>query len=347
MSFSIPFLLNPQECKDTNRFVCSESDEMSACFAFRHPFNIDDHRIVVLGLSYTIHTVFYRQITQSDINQVEEYLSKHGDTKSQNDWPKNLWQDIVTNNNGKLPFKVMALHGSDVVFPGTPIFVITGPAKYSKLAPWLENALMRICSTSIDVTRDRHIWQLINDYFDKTVDHNDRFLIGWRFPAKSFCHPATPEQLKSRANIHQVRLKNADCSAQDVLDCLDSLANSFGFVINEKGYRVITGAEIEYQTFYFEKIKETLKAVATAGYSVQNIVFGTPVEFFRSHNHETIKGSIEPYSGTTDMLEVVYDNGATDWKPETLKQTQDRINTAWSKLTSKADEQFLEPSMEG
>jgi nicotinamide phosphoribosyltransferase len=43
------------------------------------------------------------------------------------------------------------------------------------------------------------------------------------------------------------------------------------------------------------------------------------------------------YRIESNMLETIYDNGPTSWKPETFQQMRDRLNAAWNFLPPKAD----------
>jgi len=178
----VPFLLDTDTYKATHHFQYRDGiDEMTAYFTFRGPLSHDDHRIVVCGIRYAIENILSRRITQADIDQAEAYLAHHGVMGGRIDWPKDLWQDIVDNNGGRLPFKVEALRDGEVIYPGVPVFTITGAGKYAKLTTWLEVALMRIWSPSVTATKSRHVWRLIRESFDKTVDADNFFLLPSRF----------------------------------------------------------------------------------------------------------------------------------------------------------------------
>ena len=181
-SSEVPAILDTDTYKATHHFQYREDvDSMTAYFTFRGPLNNDDHRIVVFGLRYAIETILSRRFTQADIDEAESYLSQHGVAKSRINWPKDLWQDIVDNHNGYLPFTVKALRDGTVVYPGVPVFTITGSGKFAKLTTWLETSLMRIWSPSVTATKSRHVWQSIRDAFDKTVDSDCDFLLASRF----------------------------------------------------------------------------------------------------------------------------------------------------------------------
>jgi len=479
LSNEVPFLLDTDTYKATHHFQYRDDvTEMTAYFTFRGPFSKDDHRIVICGLRYAIENILSRRITQADIDQAEAYLSQHGVMKSRIDWPRDLWQDIVTNNGGKIPFTVKALRDGEVVYPGTPIFTITGAGKYAKLTTWLETSLMRIWSPSVTATKSRHVWQMISDAFNKTVDPDCHFLLASRFhdfgsrgvssaetamttgighllsfegtdtmtagwlatswnngvgvgesviasehsvmtthddelvavrhlisqtpngqilsvvadsyDYENFVYNIVPqivEEAKSKNIIFVLRPDSGD-PTQAVLTGLDALAKSFGYITNSKGYKVITGAAvIQGDGLDFAKVKEILEAVTAAGYSAQNVAFGMGGGLLQSQTRDTMKAAIKVCSITvgdtvkpimkapktdsgkisfpgkmqvnkvagiptvfplvgaswgdkrieTDMLETVYDNGTTDWKPETFQQMRDRLNTAWSKLPAKAD----------
>lgn len=178
----VPFLLDTDTYKATHHFQYDEGiDEMTAYFTFRGPLTPDDHRIVVSGLRYAIENILQRRVTQADIDEAESYLSQHGVMKGRINWPKDLWQDVVDNYGGRLPFTVKALRDGSVVYPGVPVFTISGSGKFAKLTTWLETSLMRIWSPSVTATKSRHVWQMIRDAFNKSVDAECDFLLPSRF----------------------------------------------------------------------------------------------------------------------------------------------------------------------
>lgn len=180
-SANVPFLLDTDTYKATHHFQYrSDLESMTAYFTFRGPLFPSDHRIVVHGLRYAFEQILSRKVTQEDVDQAETYLAHHGVMKSGINWPKNLWQEVV-DNGGNLPFTVSALADGSVVYPGVPVFVIEGRGKWAPLTTWLETALMRIWSPSVTATKSRHVFQMISEAFDQTVDAEFNFLLPSRF----------------------------------------------------------------------------------------------------------------------------------------------------------------------
>ena len=475
----VPFLLDTDTYKATHHFQYRDGiDEMTAYFTFRGPLRREDSRIVVCGLRYAFENILLRRITQRDIDEAEAYLAHHGVMGGRIDWPKDLWQDIVDNNDGRLPFKVEALRDGEVIYPGVPVFTITGTGKYAKLTTWLETSLMRIWSPSVTATKSRHVRGMIQEYFDKTVDSNSFFLLPSRFHdfgsrgvssaetamttgvghllsfdgtdtmtagwlattwnkgvgvgesviasehsvmtthqdeltavrhlisktptgqilscvADSYDYtnfvynivPQIADEAKAKGIVFVLRPDSGD-PGEAVLTGLDGLSKAFGYVTNSKGYKVITGAAvIQGDGLTIEKVEDILHEVAAAGYSVQNVAFGMGGGLLQSQTRDTMKAAIKVCSITVDgttlpimknpksdwskaslpgklqvnkvagiptiypstsvqwddyrnefnMLETIYDNGPTAWKPETFQQMRDRLNTAWDRLPSKAD----------
>jgi nicotinic acid phosphoribosyltransferase len=179
---NVPFLLDTDTYKATHHFQYRHDLEaMTAYFTFRGPLFPGDNRIVVHGLRYAFEKILSRRITQEDVDVAEKYLSTHGVLKSRINWPKDLWQEIVDSNDGYLPFTVSALHDGSVIYPNVPVFVIEGKGKWAPLTTWLETSLMRIWSPSVTATKSRHVWQMISDAFDMSVDKENYFLLPSRF----------------------------------------------------------------------------------------------------------------------------------------------------------------------
>ena len=391
----VPFLLDTDTYKATHHFQYNNDiEKMTAYFTFRGPLNSNDSRIVVFGLRYAIENILQRRVTQSDIDDAESYLSQHGVMKGRIEWPKDLWQEVVDVHGGRLPFTVRALRDGSVVYPGVPVFTISGVGKFAKLTTWLETSLMRIWSPSVTATKSRHVWQAVRDAFDDSVDSEFDFLIPSRFHdfgsrgvssaetamttgmghllsfegtdtmtagflatkwnngvgvgesviasehsvmtthddeltavrhlinmtprgqilsvvADSYDYnnfvfkivPQIVDEAREKGIVFVLRPDSGD-PVEAVLTGLEGLSKAFGYTINTKGYKVITGAAvIQGDGLDLNKVSEILKAVMSCGYSAQNVAFGMGGGLLQSQTRDTMKAAIKVCSITVNGRE--------------------------------------------
>lgn len=178
----IPFLLDTDTYKTSHWQMYPDAKSMTAYFTFRGPLTQEDERIVFFGMRYLFETVISHRVEQFEVDEAEAYLKTHGVAKSPMNWPKHLWQKVV-DRGGYIPIKVKALRDGSVVYPQVPCFTITASTddltqdEFVYLVTWLETALMRLWSPSVTATKSRHVWQVLREAFDKSVDEEFDFLL--------------------------------------------------------------------------------------------------------------------------------------------------------------------------
>lgn len=118
---------------------------MVAYGEFRKGFNgcEIDTRIIFTGLKHIVHNYLHRQITEADLNVLEEFFSTHYIGKPF-PYPKVLFRKIVDEKNGYFPVKIEALSEGTVIHPHTPVYVITAQDEFYPLITYLETILTMV-----------------------------------------------------------------------------------------------------------------------------------------------------------------------------------------------------------
>ena len=178
-----PFLLDTDTYKlGHSRMYPSNVQEMSAYFTCRGPLLKDDSRIVFYGMRYLFDTVLSRQITIKDIEDADRWLQQHGVGNTPMEWPKQLWIDVVQKYNGYIPVEVKALREGTVIHPQLPCFEIIARKglmgeDFQYLVTYLETQLMRIWSPIVTATKSAMAYDVLKQYFERTVDTELHFLL--------------------------------------------------------------------------------------------------------------------------------------------------------------------------
>jgi nicotinic acid phosphoribosyltransferase len=185
------------------------AQEMCAYGEFREPFKgMADNRIVVYGLRYYIQQFVERLVTKADLTQCANFYSLHGLGSSAFAYPEKMFQEIVNSNGGRLPVKIEALPEGSVVYPHTPVFIITATGDYSRFCTFLETILTMVWYPSCVATLSRHTRDLIQTAFDKYVDSDAH----WKIDSK----------------LHDFGFRGCTCVEQSVLGGSAHLLNFAG-----------------------------------------------------------------------------------------------------------------------
>jgi nicotinamide phosphoribosyltransferase len=168
----------------------SDVSEMRAYFTCRGPLFEEDQRIIFYGIRYAFDTIISRQITQTDIDEADAWLLQHGVANTPMQWPRELWQRIVDLYNGYIPVEIRALREGSVVYPQIPCFEIIARQgelaqyveadQFQYLVTWLETALMRIWSPMVTATKSAHVYNLLKEAFELSVEEENHFLLDSR-----------------------------------------------------------------------------------------------------------------------------------------------------------------------
>lgn len=152
-------------------FQHQEANEKSVYYiTFRKPlhtidkslYEIDDNRMIFVGLGDILEELFYDPITMEEIEETETFLATFKaniNGLKPYKFNKNMWIDIVENYNGRPPIHIEAMPEGSVVYPNEPVVQITSGIKgklYGELAAYFESKILHVWATSERATANRH-----------------------------------------------------------------------------------------------------------------------------------------------------------------------------------------------
>lgn len=115
--------------------------------------------------------------------------------------------------------------------------------------------------------------------------------------------PVVAPLVKEKGGTHVVRPDSGD-PVECVLLGLELCGEAYGYYVNAKGYKVLyNSAVIQGDGINYDIIKDILKAVKDAGWSVQNVAFGMGAGLLQKHNRDTM-------SFATKLCQIVYADGS-------------------------------------
>lgn len=163
----------------SNEFESSEAQDKSVYYItvrkFLESINKDlytkeDSRYILKSISKLIDIILHDPIEQWEIDETDKFLEFQKVTLNglaRFEYPRQLWQDIVDNYGGRIPFKIIALPEGSVFYPHEPIIQIESSIKdFGVLAAWFESTLLKIWSATEMVTQLEH-WVL---YYKNLID---------------------------------------------------------------------------------------------------------------------------------------------------------------------------------
>ena len=112
--------------------------------------DIKDHRIIFYGLCHIVENHLLRRWTFSDIEIAERFFTTHNINHTQFPFPRELFMKIVNECNGYFPVKVEGLPEGTVIYPHTPVYVLTVHDEYSALITYLETLLTMVWVSEIE-----------------------------------------------------------------------------------------------------------------------------------------------------------------------------------------------------
>ena len=152
---------------------------MTAYGEFREPFKgMTDRRIVVYGIRHYIEQLVSRSIRPNDIDAAITFYQTHGMNKSEFPYPADIFERMRASHH--FPVKIEALPEGSVVYPHTPVYIITAENQDSHFCTFLETILTMIWYPSTVATLSRQTKQLIKHYFDIAVEQDAKFLLDSR-----------------------------------------------------------------------------------------------------------------------------------------------------------------------
>jgi nicotinamide phosphoribosyltransferase len=193
--------------------------EMSAYGSFRKGFEIfqgegdaradiiQDSRIVFYGLRYYIQQFLSRGITKEDIERSEKFYSQLNFGHQPASFPKKLFDQIE--ELGYFPVKIEALPEGTVVYPHTPVFIITAKDEYSPLCTFLETLLTMVWYPSCVATLSRLTKEKIRKHYVQVPD-KDKFLLDLSLHDFGFRGCTCVEQSVLGGSAHLLNFNGSD-----------------------------------------------------------------------------------------------------------------------------------------
>ena len=165
-----------------------DANQMTAYGEFRKPFEgMEDERIVFHGIRYIVENYLNRQWTERDVEKAALFYSTHNVPLTEYPFPKALFLKAVRENNGYLPIKLEALPEASVVYAHTPLYQITAgkgtefnDKEFSRIVTFFETLLTQVWYPSNVATLSRHTRQVIEDYFDLSVDAENNWQVVYK-----------------------------------------------------------------------------------------------------------------------------------------------------------------------
>lgn len=159
---------------------------MSAYCEFRHSFEKDqsDQRMIFWGLNYIVKKYLYRKWTMEDVENSVKFLKTHNvgytpypDSTKFPDEIHILMVKVVKEYDGYFPIKVESLDEGSIVYPHTPVFIISAESPFHKLLLFWEPILLQCWYSSTVATLSRKVKDIIRIGFDKSVEDDVSFLL--------------------------------------------------------------------------------------------------------------------------------------------------------------------------
>jgi nicotinic acid phosphoribosyltransferase len=171
-SFAIPISVLTDSYKAGHIFQYPEALKMVCYGEFRQPFagNKTDNRFVFYGIRYFIETYMLRKWTNKDVIDAEKFYATHNSGFLPYPWPKELFQEIVDENDGYFPVTIEALPEGTCAHIHVPVFVITAEGRWSRLVTFLETLLTHLWYPTTVATLSRRVKDIIEEAYEQSVD---------------------------------------------------------------------------------------------------------------------------------------------------------------------------------
>jgi len=179
---------------------------------------IKDNRIVFYGLRYFIEQFLSKRITEEDIKRAEKFYSEHNVGGTPYSFPRKIFDRIE--ELGYYPVKIEALREGSVIYPHTPVFIITAEDEFSHFCTFLETMLTMVWYPSCVATLSRHTKTLIERAFKRSVD------------------PASDQYGLLDSRLHDFGFRGCTCIEQSVVGGSAHLLNFTGSDTMSAAYHV-------------------------------------------------------------------------------------------------------------
>lgn len=187
------------------------ANKMVAYGEFRKPYpGVPDDRIVVYGIQYIVDKFLNKQWTMAELEEANRFVATHNAGGTPYPFPRQLFIDMIEENNGYFPVKIQALQDGSVVYPHAPVYQITAEGKYSGLATFIEGFFSHIWYSSTVATLSRHTKTLIQKAFEKSVDPEMHWLLMSRLHDFGYRGCSTDEQAMIGGAAHLLNFDGTD-----------------------------------------------------------------------------------------------------------------------------------------
>jgi nicotinic acid phosphoribosyltransferase len=178
----IPFLMLTDSYKISHPELYPNAQKMVAYGEFRKAYNGDknDERIVFCGMRYIIETYVTHRWTLEEVDKAAHFFSTHGPGHGKFPFPRELFDAIATEMDGKFPVKIEALPEGSVCHPHVPVYQITAEGRFSRLVTFLETLLTMAWYPSTVATLSRRTRSIIERAYDESVDERGRWTLASR-----------------------------------------------------------------------------------------------------------------------------------------------------------------------
>jgi nicotinamide phosphoribosyltransferase len=133
----------------------------------------NDDRIVVVGLQRAIERTLYDALTQGELESAIDSLKTFKATSEglkPYDFPRELWETVVKDYNGRPPICINAVPEGSVVYPHEPFVQVSCEVPgMGELAAWFECRILNTYSMTERTTRNEHFLLRIKEKI-KAVD---------------------------------------------------------------------------------------------------------------------------------------------------------------------------------
>ena len=199
--------LSAESLKEVETNVNAAIDKTMNGFAQSEDL-INDSRIVFYGLRYYIQQFLTRGITEEDIRRSEKFYAEHNMGGTPVSFPKKLFSRIE--ELGYFPVKIQALPEGTVIYPHTPVFIITASNEFSTLCTFLETMLTMVWYPSCVATLSRHTKTKIEYYYKNYAHEKDMWLLNGALHDFGFRGCTSIEQSVLGGSAHLLNFTGSD-----------------------------------------------------------------------------------------------------------------------------------------
>ena len=129
-----------------------------------------DDRMLFFGLQRILHRLFFKPIEQWEIDEADAFL-EHAQVNSQGEfvsywYPRELWQSVVDNYNGRPPILISAFPEGSVIYPNENAVSFESMVDgFGELAAWFETRTLHSWGPTERGTQDRHFYDQIREMY--------------------------------------------------------------------------------------------------------------------------------------------------------------------------------------